>query len=176
MIEELMYMRQVYKVQLKQQTLQSSSYSEVQPARIFRGVAEDKNRKGELFGVENLLKFKDGSFMEGTWKATGVNPKKSSDGMYTTSALADGMAGMSYKEVCGEKEDEGFLLTNDKGVADDETKDSDSDENMREFNHEDFLREDRGDAVLMPGDKGYDEEMGGSSQIVDIMVMENMAF
>jgi hypothetical protein len=59
-IEELMYMRQVYKVHLKTQTLKSDDYSTVQPARIFRGVDKDKNRKGELFGLENLLKFIDG--------------------------------------------------------------------------------------------------------------------
>ena len=62
-IEELMYARQVYKIQLKKQTLSSHIDGKNQP-QIFRGVAEDKNRKGELFGIENLLKFKDGSFMQ----------------------------------------------------------------------------------------------------------------
>ena len=62
-IEELMYARQVYKVQLKKQTLGHNTDGKAQP-KIFRGVAKDKNRKGELFGIENLLKFKDGSFMQ----------------------------------------------------------------------------------------------------------------
>ena len=86
-IEELIYARQVYKVQLKKQTLGHNTDGKNQP-QIFRGVAKDKNRcvlspsrgghlytllisrfaynfhrKGELFGLENLLKFKDGSFM-----------------------------------------------------------------------------------------------------------------
>lgn len=61
-IEELMYARQVYKVQLKKQTLGHNTDGNNQP-QIFRGVANDPNRKGELFGLENLLKFKDGSFM-----------------------------------------------------------------------------------------------------------------
>lgn len=61
-IEELIYQRQVYKVQLKKQTLEATELGEDQP-QIFRGVDKDKNRKGELFGIENLLKFKDGSFM-----------------------------------------------------------------------------------------------------------------
>ena len=61
-IEELMYARQVYKVQLKKQTLGHKTDGKNQP-QIFRGVAKDNNRKGELFGLENLLKFKDGSFM-----------------------------------------------------------------------------------------------------------------
>jgi hypothetical protein len=61
-IEELMYARQVYKVQLKKQTLGHNPDGNNQP-QIFRGVVNDPNRKGELFGLENLLKFKDGSFM-----------------------------------------------------------------------------------------------------------------
>ena len=61
-IEELKYARQVYKVQLKKQTLGHNVDGKNQP-QIFRGVAKDKNRKGELFGLENLLKFKDGCFM-----------------------------------------------------------------------------------------------------------------
>lgn len=61
-IEELIYQRQVYKVQLRKQTLESTELGEDQP-QIFRAVDKDKNRKGELFGIENLLKFKDGSFM-----------------------------------------------------------------------------------------------------------------
>jgi hypothetical protein len=61
-IEELIYARQVYKVQLTKQTLGNNIDGQNQP-QIFRGVANDPNRKGELFGVENLLKFKDGSFM-----------------------------------------------------------------------------------------------------------------
>ncbi|KAL7460410.1 hypothetical protein ACHAXS_000860 [Conticribra weissflogii] len=62
-IEELVYCRQVYKVQLKKQTFGSLMNDENQP-QIFRGVSQDQNRKGELFGVENLLSFKDGSFMD----------------------------------------------------------------------------------------------------------------
>ena len=61
-IEELIYQRQIYKLQLRKQTLESTELGEDQP-QIFRAVDKDKNRKGELFGIENLLKFKDGSFM-----------------------------------------------------------------------------------------------------------------
>lgn len=62
-IEEQMYARQVYKTQLKKQTLGFNDDGKNQP-QSFRGVDRDKHRKGELFGLENLLKFKDGSFME----------------------------------------------------------------------------------------------------------------
>lgn len=48
-IDELKYMRQLYKVHLKQQTLASDEYTNVEPARIFRGVDKDKHRKGGEF-------------------------------------------------------------------------------------------------------------------------------
>jgi hypothetical protein len=62
-IEEQMYARQVYKVQLKKQTLGGNVDGKNQP-QMFKGVDKDEHRKGELFGLENLLKFRDGSFME----------------------------------------------------------------------------------------------------------------
>ena len=50
-IEELMYARQIYKVHLTKETLESTCLEKTsQPARIFRGVDKDPNRKGELFG------------------------------------------------------------------------------------------------------------------------------
>lgn len=54
-IDELKYMRQLYKVHLKQQTLASDEYTTVEPARIFRGVDKDKHRKGGEFGTHKLL-------------------------------------------------------------------------------------------------------------------------
>ena len=62
-IEEQMYARQVYKVQLKKQTLGGNVDGKNQP-EIFKGVDKDRNRKGELFGIENLLMYRDGSFMQ----------------------------------------------------------------------------------------------------------------
>ena len=62
-IEEQMYARQVYKVQLKKQTLGGNANGTTQP-QIFKGVDKDEKRKGELFGIENLLMYRDGSFMQ----------------------------------------------------------------------------------------------------------------
>jgi DNA excision repair protein ERCC-6-like 2 len=63
-IEELKYLRQVYKTQLQSGTIVDVGDSDREKAsRLFRGVAGDGSRKGELFGLENLLKFKDGTFM-----------------------------------------------------------------------------------------------------------------
>lgn len=62
-IEEQMYARQVYKVQLKKQTLGGNVDGKALPS-IFKGVDKDDKRKGELFGLENLLMYRDGSFMQ----------------------------------------------------------------------------------------------------------------
>ena len=64
-IEELKYLRQVYKTQLEQETIIDIDDDERETsARLFRGVAGDNTRRGELFGLANLLKFKDGNFMK----------------------------------------------------------------------------------------------------------------
>ena len=70
-IEELQYMRQVYKSHLKKETLDTQGEDDEGKsiARLFNGVAGDKDNNGELFGMQNLLKFKDGSFMTETWEA-----------------------------------------------------------------------------------------------------------
>jgi len=77
-VDELKYLRQLYKVQLKNETLNSSE-AKSKSARVFRGIQGDKHRKGELFGTENLLKFKeDGSFLADVWKSKKTNGKKNS--------------------------------------------------------------------------------------------------
>lgn len=63
-VEELKYLRQVYKTQLKSETIiDVADQKRASAARFFRGVAGAKERKGELFGITNLLKFRDGTFM-----------------------------------------------------------------------------------------------------------------
>ena len=56
-IDELKYMRQIYKVQMKKETLRTATGedSEEHIPGMFRGVDGDKERKGELFGNENLF-------------------------------------------------------------------------------------------------------------------------
>jgi len=66
-VEELTYLRQIYKSHLKQDTLQEANETHAAAPRVFRGVQGDKHRKGELFGTENLLKYKDGSFLDDIW-------------------------------------------------------------------------------------------------------------
>jgi hypothetical protein len=63
-IEEQKYLRQVYKTQLKNETIVEVDQDDREvAARLFRGVAGDDTRRGELFGIANLLRFKDGTFM-----------------------------------------------------------------------------------------------------------------
>lgn len=159
-------MRQVYKVHLKQQTLQPDDYTAGQPARIFRGVDKDKNRKGELFGVENLLKFKDGSFMESLWKATSAVSEKGTGDSYNVGDLAGAMQTMPADLLENEFEDANLENTDINEMCDSEN------EELKGFNHEDFLREDRGDAAVRKGDEGYDEEMGAGSQLVHLACEE----
>uniref|UniRef100_A0A7S4RME9 Helicase C-terminal domain-containing protein n=1 Tax=Ditylum brightwellii TaxID=49249 RepID=A0A7S4RME9_9STRA len=163
-VEELMYARQIYKVQLKKQTLAGvDSRSGPQPARLFRGVDGDRNRKGELFGLENLLKFKVGSFMADMWKASDEHRQsgQSSLKMRDASHVASAMSNASQKEL----ENIGLLEEERLEPTDLATKNI-SILTTTSVNHNDFLREDRGGAALNQGDDGFDEEVGGETQTV----------
>ena len=162
-IEELKYARQVYKVHLKQHTLENGGDTNVQPARLFRGVDSDKNRKGELFGSENLLKFKDGSFMDDLWKAS--ESRGANGQIHVESEIAAVMHGQEDPVRSG-------FVTEAKEIVDSIGMSRAVDmSQMKGFNHEDFLREDRGTAALNLGDEGFDEELGGSQ--INYLVCEN---
>jgi superfamily II DNA/RNA helicase len=72
-VEEQKYMRQVYKKQLKSETIMEDVEVDRNTAvRFFRGVAGDKYRKGELFGFVNLIKFDSrGTFLNYAEKGAG---------------------------------------------------------------------------------------------------------
>ena len=58
----------MYKTQLKNETIVDVNEEQrKKAARLFRGVDGDSSRKGELFGIANLFRFKDGTFMPGTF-------------------------------------------------------------------------------------------------------------
>jgi len=167
-IEELVYCRQVYKVQLKKQTFGSLMNDENQP-QIFRGVSQDQNRKGELFGVENLLSFKDGSFMDKIWK-TASNTQQ----VFHASKLGDDLAKTDPEdlEMRVEGEDESQGEKNHTPMKNFVQKNSDDDDNSEVsdlgFNHQDYFRQDRGRARVLEGEDGYEEEMGGESQVIQV--------
>lgn len=97
-IEELKYLRQVYKTQLQSETIVDVNDSDRKKStRLFRGVAGDVSRKGELFGLENLLKFKDGTFMNYATKLT--ESQKFGVGIHDTSNLLDTVKNLSLDDL-----------------------------------------------------------------------------
>jgi superfamily II DNA or RNA helicase len=88
-IEELKYMRQVYKTQLKSETIvEDSDIDRATTVRFFRGVAGDKERKGELFGMVNLIKFKpDGTFL--TYGQNDDKPSRYGAGVHKNSRVLE---------------------------------------------------------------------------------------
>jgi hypothetical protein len=103
--------------------------------------------------------------MEEMWKANCIKPK-TTDGMHTEEALAETLAGVTEEQI--ESGFDSCEITSDAAAC--HTND-DIDVNkveVKSFNHEDFLRGDKGDAKLKEGDEGYDEEMGGASQLVQM--------
>jgi hypothetical protein len=97
-IEELKYLRQVYKTQLKSETIIDVNNMDRQKAsRLFRGVAGDEHRKGELFGLENLLKFKDGTFMNYASKV--AESTRYGIGVHDTMDLLESVKDMSEEDL-----------------------------------------------------------------------------
>lgn len=58
-IEEMIYVRQIYKQQLSDTTLKG-----VKAPRYFEGVQGDRRQQGELFGIKNLLCWKEGGVLK----------------------------------------------------------------------------------------------------------------
>jgi hypothetical protein len=107
-VEELTYLRQIYKNHLKQDTLQESSDSKVSAPRVFRGVQGDTGRKGELFGTENLFRFKDGSFLDDIWAQLDGTHSKSDDlNIHESANLSKVLLGLGegYERKLEENED-----------------------------------------------------------------------
>lgn len=74
-IEEIKYLRQVYKTHLTHATIPDNQ-SEIASTRLFEGVAKDKYRRGELFGIANLLKFSEDTFMNYATKSESKETNK----------------------------------------------------------------------------------------------------
>ena len=185
-IEELKYIRQIYKVQLKNETLGTEDNDE-EASRCFRAVKGDKHRKGELFGLENLLKYKDGSFMKELWKSSAEPEDNVRDlrkfGCLDSSQVASqlGALGKDQVEDIGgdtevDKMDRALGLEKEKDHEEDGEKKTEEEKDEEEddivemltagnaIKHDDFLRKDRGDALYQEGDQEFDEEVGGVSQ------------
>eukprot|EP00980_Cylindrotheca_fusiformis_P005899 scaffold1242_cov123-Cylindrotheca_fusiformis.AAC.8 len=182
---------ELYKVQLKDETLGSTDNTKAKAARLFRAVQGEKHRKGELFGAENLLKFKrDGSFLSDVWKSKkSKNAKKQSSAveiheaqdlsahlntnkcveLFDSSPAEDIVANFESQASRNERLTgrNASNMPKPKGhVADEETNAGSAlDDSGGQFlNQEDLMRSDRGSAVIEAGDEGYEEEMGEQTQ------------
>ena len=164
-IEELMYARQVYKTQLTKQTLGQNTEGQNQP-QIFRGVANDPNRKGELFGIENLMKFKDGSFMSTLWKAS-ANPNEGHDVAELEEKLENFDDDKLY-ELAEEGEDPLTKKRHSNGAENGSVDGSDDEFEGNGMNHGDLFSNTKGGARVAKDDSDFEDEMGGQSQIVAV--------
>jgi len=191
-VEEIKYIRQIYKVQLRKDTIGSlhtggeDTHQVGEGPRVFRGVHGDKDRKGELFGMENLLKYKDGSFMDELWKSSSSSssvklPKGLERlGLRSNEDIMSGFEGISESAIDGlggNIDEEKFKYAAAKINIEELGGDQETDvaaflQGGNAKSHEDFLRADRGGAVFIQGDEGFEEEMGGCSQAVNF-IMEN---
>ncbi|GKY93153.1 hypothetical protein MPSEU_000283300 [Mayamaea pseudoterrestris] len=104
-IEELRYLRQVYKIQLKDETIADNENPDQagKKKRLFRGVAGDKDRKGELFGVANLLKFKDG-FFHNYGKASKESVRSFGEDVHNVDEVLEEMSPEEAEKLVGEDE------------------------------------------------------------------------
>jgi hypothetical protein len=87
-LEEQKYLRQVYKTQLKKETMVDVANPERERAvRIFRGVQNDPSRRGELFGLSNLLRYEDGCLMK--YGAEAKEARQFGHGIYSVESVAE---------------------------------------------------------------------------------------
>lgn len=124
-IEEIVYARQIYKQQQA-----NIGYNASTERRYFKGVQQDMNRQGEIFGLANLFSFHgDHIVLRDIVNKTNV---------------AEAKAGVSLTEVDMDKaikdEDEGLKLIKKEEADEDETGMSQLAELITKENQEDFLK------------------------------------
>jgi hypothetical protein len=124
-IEEIVYARQIYKQQQA-----NIGYNASTERRYFKGVQQDSERKGEIFGLANLFKFHaDQIVLREIVNKTNV---------------AEARAGVSLTEIDLEKaakeEDDEFKFVKKEEADDDETGMSQLAELITKENQEDFLK------------------------------------
>lgn len=176
-IDELKYMRQIYKVQQKTQATEVGKKSTSQQ-RIFRGVEGEKHRKGELFGLENLLKFKDDSFvLEHICKTTKIDGKIMNE-VYDESDVAGAINYMnktgietifgerSFPESSSHRNKAGRLQAN--GVESISSTNIDVTTSKRDstMDHNDFLFGDNDANSSVQDDDDDSIELGAETQMV----------
>jgi len=152
---------------LKQQI--EEKYADVKPARIFRGVQHDSTRKGELFGMENLLKFKDGSFIADLWssKLKKCQTDQTKPIIHQGEEVSAALGGLSAEEVenLGGLEDCFITLQHSNDVNEGINCPDIQSTLKAAVQNNAFFREDEGEAVQNMGDRGFDQDIGQASQL-----------
>lgn len=141
--------------------------------------------KGELFGVANMMRFKDGCFLDDVWKQ---NRRKSGGlDIHETTKLKEKVIRIGAdkcEEILEEEPDlDNFLepvggsgSKTEELSGDQESRNESSDNEAKDrldleiegqaVNHGDLFRSDRGGAAIEEGEEGFDEEMGIQTQNV----------
>ncbi|TYZ66126.1 hypothetical protein PybrP1_009268 [[Pythium] brassicae (nom. inval.)] len=126
-IEEMIYVRQIYKQQLSDTTLKGA-----QAPRYFDGVQGDRRQQGELFGVRNLLCYKPGGMLRGIQDAYARGP----DGLvvqenqvdYARAAAAAAALDRPKRKASRQAADEEMLEVADELVRNIVTPDAEGDD------------------------------------------------
>jgi hypothetical protein len=141
----------------------------VKPARIFHGVQHDSTRKGELFGMENLLKFKDGSFIADLWssKSKKCHTDQSKPIIHRGEEVTAALSGLSEEEVenLGGPEDCFIALYHSNDINREGNCPNIHSTLKAAVQHNAFLRQDGGEAIQRMGDTSFDEGIGQASQL-----------
>ena len=120
---------------------------------------ETKIARASFFGIENLLKFKDGSFMDDIWSSRkgkkGKHAAANEEDIASALSNAGGVDGVL--NMGGTDEAEVQML--------EEAAASENRRMSKGVNHEDFLSKHHGGAAIDQDDEGFEEEMGGASQM-----------
>ena len=162
------------------------------PSSFTKGIQGDKYRKGELFGTENLFRFKeDGSFLHDIYN---IRPQLTDERnvdstgleIHNSEKISNVLLGMTDEErnKVGETEDittiqmmpeKSFSNTpvgSRSNTQDNESNSANGDlapnepieSKVSALNHQDLFRSDRGEAAHNTAEDGLYEEMGGQTQ------------
>ena len=144
-----------------------------------------------MFGTENILKYKDGSFLDEIWRKLGRPQRQKRNGgldIHEMATLQQDLAELGedqcedilnepddvvgtlmrtaeeVRKVPSEDSTANNLPQHDDGDVVDDVDQEDFQIDVQAVNHADLFRNDRGRAAIEEGEDGFDEEMGGNTQ------------
>jgi len=167
------FLRQMYKTELRDETILDAENLEAggDSERRFRGVAGDKKRKGELFGLANLLRFKDGTFRQYR-SSLGSSSKRYGCGVYRSEDLRASVIDLSerdFEAIGGDDSPLGIVVTE---MAWSEKEIPEAEESITAIHRDSVVQRSAGDSprtgdIDAPEVKDSDEsdhDIGGETQ------------